>query len=187
LNYSELLDYAKNKKFKKIIVSGSQRSGTTFLSKALAEDLCYKYVDEVRSMDQFEYTPNFSVSQAPCMSSLLHKITYHGSLVIFLARNCIDVIKSADKLFLKRHGCNWNNFEEGEVAEKKIIKRNCAEFYDKNIHSSYLKQNFWLTYQMHNMQVDYLTISYEKLKDSEKFIENRENFKFKQTKLKKSM
>ena len=44
--YKEILKYLQLKQYDKIIISGPQRSGTTFFSWSLSQDLGYNLVDE---------------------------------------------------------------------------------------------------------------------------------------------
>jgi hypothetical protein len=168
MNYSQLLQTIQSKKFSKILVSGPQRSGTTFLSNVLSEDLNYKLHDELKNVDDFLSVKGESVSQAPSMSSLLHKIPeQNGVVVIFVSRNCNDIISSCEKL--KWGEINWNNYHGGEIAERGILKLNCPNYLNKNAHSSYIKQNFWMSHQMHVMKVPYINASYDFLQDHPKF------------------
>lgn len=168
MNYKNLLKTIQSKKFSKVLVSGPQRSGTTFLSKVLSEDLKYKLYDEIKYMDNFLNVDINSVSQAPSLSSLLHKIPKQDDVVvIFVARNCNDIIESCEKL--KWGDENWNTYKGGDTAEKRLLNENCPEYLNKNVHSSYIKQNFWLSYQMYAMQVQYINISYDFLNDHPKF------------------
>ena len=181
MNYKNLLTTIQLKKFSKILVSGPQRSGTTFLSHVLSEDLNYKLYDELKTVDSFLDIKHESVSQAPSMSSLLHQIPEQkGIVVIFVSRNCNDIIASCEKL--KWGETNWNNYHGGEIAERRILTRNCPNYLNKNAHSSYIKQNFWMSHQMHVMQVPYINISYDFLQDHPKFKSKNEraNFKVKQ-------
>lgn len=181
MNYKSLLEYIQLKNFKKILISGSQRSGTTFLSNSLSKDLKYTLCDELKSLEGFYNSPTNSVSQAPSMSTLLHNIKGSDIFVIFLARNCLDCIKSGSKFKLIKDNKIWNESAYGNVAEQNIIYKNCHDYYDQDIHSCFLKQNYWLGHQMHNMKVDFQTITYESIKDCPYYISKR-NFKPKQIK-----
>lgn len=177
MNYSQLFQTIQLKKFSKILVSGPQRSGTTFLSNVLSEDLNYKLYDELKTVDSFLDIKHESVSQAPSMSSLLHKIPEQsGVVVIFVSRNCNDIIASCEKL--KWGEINWNNYHGGEIAERGILNHNCPNYLNKNTHSSYIKQNFWMAHQMHVMQVPYINISYHFLQDHPKFKNKSQRLNF---------
>jgi hypothetical protein len=179
MNYKSLLKYIQLKNFKKILISGSQRSGTTFLSYALSKDLKYILFDELKSLESFYNTPINSVGQAPSMSTLLHKIKGVDIFVIFLSRNCLDCIKSGSKFKLIKDNKIWNESAYGNIAEQNIIHQNCHDYYDQHIHSCFLKQNYWLGHQIHNMNVDFQTIAYDSIKDCPHYISER-NFQPKQ-------
>lgn len=179
MNYKPLLKHIKLKNFKKILISGSQRSGTTFLSHSLSKDLKYTLCDELKSLEDFYNSPSNSVGQAPSMSTLLHKIKGSDIFVIFLSRNCLDCIKSGSKFKLIKDNKIWNESAYGNFAEQNIIHENCDDYYDQYIHSCFLKQNYWLGHQMHNMKVDFQTIAYNSIKDCPHYISVR-NFEPKQ-------
>ena len=177
MNYSQLFKTIQSKKFNKILVSGPQRSGTTFLSNVLSEDLNYELHDELRDVEDFLRVGVDSVTQAPSMSSLLHKIPkQNGVVVIFASRNCNDIIASCERI--NWAGVNWNNHHGGESAEKDILNRNCPNYLNKYTHSSYIKQNFWMSHQMHVMQVPYINISYDFLQDHPKFKSKNQRVNF---------
>lgn len=177
--YQNLLSYLSEKQYNKIIVSGFQRSGTTFCSKSLSEDLGYIYVDEVLNIDDMKKTSKNVVFQAPQILQSIHKIDIPSSFVIFMSRNCIDIIKSGRRIKFK-DGMSWN--EKFDKAEKERLKNVNELFFDNDVHSSYNKHNFFLNYQMHNMKTDYTIFSYEKLRDNKRFLESedRKNFGGKQ-------
>ena len=112
------------RKFTKIVVSGPQRSGTTWFAESLAKYLGYIHLDELnnrtmlhdkagkatisvtggnaaqvgefanvlRSRDPF-------VMQRPAWSHALHTLPPHPKLlVVFLARNCLDVYRSQNRI-----------------------------------------------------------------------------------------
>ena len=113
-------------KYSKIVVSGPQRSGTTYFSAALAKYLAYDHWDEMRSqkvqldsnktihvrgntnMTDILLIPRKMVLQRPAMSHVLHTYPAHPDLlVIFMARNCLDVFRSQNRI-LSDNGRNGN-------------------------------------------------------------------------------
>ncbi|KAJ1452220.1 hypothetical protein M885DRAFT_527764 [Pelagophyceae sp. CCMP2097] len=102
----------------KIIVSGPQRSGTTFFASALARHLGYKHVDEFAQVevlgrggasfvisvssgiDAMLQTDERLVLQRPQWSHTLHNLPGNNSeiFVAFLARNCLDVFRSQNRI-----------------------------------------------------------------------------------------
>ena len=117
--------------YNRIIISGPQRSGTTFFAKALAAKLGYVWIDEfnygphltrvdgsnltlamsesqefhyrggefdISKLTLFEATESW-VAQRPVWSNILHKLPVDNqTLVVFMARNCLDVFKSQNKI-----------------------------------------------------------------------------------------
>lgn len=103
--------------YSKIIVSGPQRSGTTFFAAALSKALGYTHVDEMERLvlEQRDGTPlhvrmntklrDFLkadanlVLQRPMWSAMLHKLVASPHVfVAFLARNCLDVFRSQNRI-----------------------------------------------------------------------------------------
>ena len=88
--------------FKKIVVIGNQRSGTTFTAKYLAKALNFKYVDEhailLNDIPKFQkaFTDNVVV-QAPAMSLYIHKLATSDDLVVFMVRDWSDILISLQK------------------------------------------------------------------------------------------
>ena len=168
MSYQKLLNHINEFKFTKILVSGPQRSGTTFLANALAFDLSYECLDE-STFDQFINSPNQTVHQSALISGILHNITGENVLVIFISRNCNESIKSGDSLMFKPDEC-WNKSRKGELGEQLNLKNSIPSYFNPDTHSCYVKQNFWLSYQMHHMQVPFYNISYHSLSDCPYFV-----------------
>ena len=105
--------------FKKIIVTGPQKSGTTFFAKALAEHLGYIHVDETftgaaafnttwkQPIDDDwvrRHTSLNLVFQQPGWVPFLHKLPRSSEIfVAYVARNCLDVFRSQNKVGNGRH------------------------------------------------------------------------------------
>ena len=108
------------KRYSKIIVSGPQRSGTTFFALALAQHLGYRHLDEndqssripratggsLRVDARFSQMPSILesparvVMQRPQWSGELHELPASPDIfVAFLARNCLDVYRSQNRIF----------------------------------------------------------------------------------------
>ena len=85
--------------YKKIVVVGNQRSGTTFTAKYLAKALNFKYVDEsaFEINDVYKFIHAFkdkTVVQAPALTIYIHKIITQDDLVVFMVRDWSDILKS---------------------------------------------------------------------------------------------
>jgi hypothetical protein len=121
-------------KYTKIIVSGPQRSGTTYFTKALAEYLGYTHIDEFDGGKDIAYgngtikvsasdnpfaisdlsdlsiikTTESYVAQRPQWSSILHLLpSKEELLIIFMARNCLDVFESQNKIMSEPGNTGW--------------------------------------------------------------------------------
>ena len=108
------------KRYSKIIVSGPQRSGTTFFALALAQHLGYIHLDEndkstkiprssgdsvtvnarISQMPEILGSSARVVMQRPQWSAELHELPASPDVfVAFLARNCLDVYRSQNRIF----------------------------------------------------------------------------------------
>jgi hypothetical protein len=124
------------RKYKTIIISGPQRSGTTYFCKALAAHLGYKRLDEGMSavLEDADGAPSINVRkmrvgkreivdetsavlrarervvmQRPQWSYALHLLPPSPDLlVIVLARNCLDVLISQNRI---KWTCTHGEFE----------------------------------------------------------------------------
>ena len=107
--------------FKKIVVSGPQRSGTTYAARALAHTLGHQYVDEdaikVRDADLLDReisSGGFKVIQAPGCSFLLHKLSGDGVAVVWVRRPLCEIILSQERV-------SWSS-EDVEIRQYEILK-----------------------------------------------------------------
>ena len=100
MTWEELTDYAYF--FPKIVVTGNQRSGTTYAAYALATELNYTHVDEMRfkahNFDLFkQLLKDTTVVQAPALLHRLPELNLSNTLVVFMTRDSTDIIKSMNK------------------------------------------------------------------------------------------
>ena len=125
-------------RFRHIMVSGPDRSGTTFTAKYLAGLLGYAHVDEMTRYrfndsilcNPFCFDPLFKtrdnvVSQRSGDSFRLHKIRDNTTLIIFMARNCLDVFSSQNRIFTPTRSwtCAYGRTEElGKYLNSKDLK-----------------------------------------------------------------
>ncbi len=98
MKYETLLSRIKKQGYKRILVTGAHRSGTTFAGVALAHDLGQPFYPEenIRGgnlvlMDKFVKTHPRFIMQAPGLSVNCHKVDV--DLVIFMKRNFVDTIE----------------------------------------------------------------------------------------------
>ena len=101
MKYLDLLPLIKGK-FSKIIVTGPQRSGTTFTSKVIAKDLGFKCIDErefnntqfEQAFDLVKETPNV-VIQSPAISHMCHHwALIENCCVIWMIRDTEQILSS---------------------------------------------------------------------------------------------
>ena len=112
--------------FDKIVISGPQRSGTTFFAKTLASILGYMHADEnavvqatntatmqavnvsgSTTMDVIAGTREKIVLQRPQHSHLVHDYPVHKNIfVAFMARNCLDVFRSQNRIMTGTAGAD---------------------------------------------------------------------------------
>lgn len=154
--------------FKKILVTGPQRSGTTIAAHIIAKELGYKYYDErdvgVRSISlliQRLLTDEPAVIQGPCFCSVVQWIDTPDTAVVLMVRD-IDEIRASEARI------NW-------PEEKKELQN---YFRDEGIISITRYEN-WEKYQKPNMRVPYFELEYSSLKEHPMWIEkeNRKNFR----------
>ncbi len=91
------------KPFNKIVVTGPGRSGTTIAAKIIADELGYKFVDEMwfsaALFDMFQvlisHPRRKMVVHAPCLSARIHEVGDRDDVaVILMRRNIKDILES---------------------------------------------------------------------------------------------
>lgn len=178
--------------YTKIVVSGPQRSGTTYFAAALAKSLAYDHWDETRhqriqigsnktiyvssttKMSDILTIPRKMVLQRPAMSHLLH--TYPADpklLVIFMARNCLDVFRSQNRILStnNRKGnvgwtCKYGRTTEWVHYNKNPVLRQYADSMQDMICT--IKQQVYKRYQRKVMKengISTIPISYDSLQN----------------------
>tara|TARA_Y100000310_G_C20361274_1_gene659083 strand:+ start:120 stop:746 length:627 start_codon:yes stop_codon:yes gene_type:complete len=189
-NYIDLVK--KLKKYNIIIVSGPQRSGTTYCSYILSKNLSYSNIDETiyNTHDEDHFLSLFNqnntqpssgiVIQAPAMSHLLHKINANNKLIVlFMRRNNKEIFRSEDRI-------NWHTLEYPTEIKKyhKTFSFDLNEFFKLGLYrNSIMKYYFWEK-QKQSMNVDFLEVDYNILSQTDEFIpmEKRKDFNSKQIK-----
>lgn len=181
--------------YKRIIITGPQRSGTTFTAKAIAASLGYRFVDEAEfgtnDFNRFKdkLTEERIVVQAPAMSSRIHMAVGYDDLVVFMSRKWSDIIKSV----YKKNGrlSNWI-FQDTmyELEKSHIVKvdPNINQVYDKVVdkNSYYLNcfYSLW-KYYISRLIPNCIALDYESMKKHPLWVNksNRTHFSIKQTSL----
>lgn len=140
------------RKYHVVLVTGPQRSGTTWAACALANTLGYTLYDErhpltagndtlVALRRAFAYAREQRVGaviQSPMATSILHELPLFPSLaIIFIARHCLDVFRSQNRVMPARGG--WTcvaGRTKGVLASTRLrhagepyIHANCSSAY----------------------------------------------------------
>lgn len=165
----ELLDILKG--YSRIIVSGPQRTGTRFITNALASDLGYDVIDEVdygiENTDRFMQTiserDNF-VCQAPAQSYTLHNVGTPSTIILFSYRPTENIIFSQEL-------CSWNceNVEKRKYQNNREMKR-----FVGGSPISKIKYRAWEEYQKPLCLVPSLDIVYDSFKEHKDWVDMKD-------------
>ena len=135
-----MFDYLKD--FKKVLVTGPQRSGTTLIARAIEHDTELEYVDEneFRATDYSMWKTMVTLStgivmQCPGMCRYVHEFGDQDDVAVVMCWRPIDEIIASQE----RIGWEWEKFEllrydqtEGEIAK--------------------VKYDYWYDYQQHKIK-----------------------------------
>lgn len=184
----------------RVVVTGMQRSGTTFISEILAKDLEIPYHDEgdwwSRGWTPFGAEGPF-VHQNPQLTHAIAQLADDGNFVVFVHRNKDDVYKSIERVkwiddrrghlveyYKYIQGYNWRDYSRSAAPDFIEMAEDSKKFSAEEIYD--LKEYMWETYQKpylikHNRP--YFEIWFEDMEDHPKYIkkENRKDFHMKQT------
>jgi hypothetical protein len=191
VRYNTLLD--KLKKFSKIIVTGPQRSGTTYMSYILSKDLHYEHIDEVKYRSGTKPSTQFFIErlnkkniviQAPTQTHILHKLKNDSDMIIlWMNRSDEDIIKSEDRI-----GWHKKCFKTEELPKYlKLCESDFNEYHEKFLsfkRNSHLKKFVWNNLQKQIMKNTFVEVEYDILEQTKEFIpkSKRINFGSKQIK-----
>ena len=183
--WHELLELCD--KYKRIYVSGPQRSGTRYTTYALAKELkkytpiySGKYKGDLQSVRQGvgeSLALDALIFQCPHETHRLHILedVPDNCLVIWMDRNPEDVIKSEnrigwhEKCFAKEELQKYTNMFSVENT-KKIIKK-----FNRNW---YMKTWVWNNIQKDLMKVDYLELPFETLIQTDGYVPKEQRVGF---------
>jgi len=184
MQYEDAIDGLR--KFKKVIVTGPQRSGTTIAGRMIAADLSYRYIDEgwnsigskIENLCNFlSDNPNVVV-QCPILAFQAHNMP-RDCAVVFMMRNVDDICKSQKRI-------KWE-WDEAEKKQYRQILRNDRIKVHINFASriSQIKYDFWNAYQKSRVPNNF-EVEYESLSSHPMWLdkEQRKGFGPKQTELK---
>lgn len=162
--------------FRKVIVSGPQRSGTRVCSQMIANDTGFIFVDEIDfgydhiyKFNSFIDRPEPMVFHCPAMSHGLEHYSAPENAIIFMIRNTKDIVKSQERI-------GWTDHPNGKVRE--------MGKYDKTEGIiSEIKYEHWENYQKPKIET-WFEIDYDSLKDHPMWLpkKKRKDFKWYQTK-----
>lgn len=169
--YSEVLSALKLLGCKRILVTGPQRSGTTFASKALAADLKLPHVEErafgTHDFQQFHDAAKDKafVMQCPTMAPYVHLVP--GTVVVWMHRDLPDILQS-------QHRIQWGEFEQ--LERDRYFSRDSED-------AATIKLNAWQRFQRIELGERAFDLRYESLADHPLWIgkDGRKTFRDRQT------
>ena len=162
-------------KYKKILVTGPQRSGTRIMAKMIARDTGYKYIDEdcfgvhnPRELIKF-LLKDVAVIQCPALFHLVHAFVADDTLIVVAKRNIEDIVASQKRVKWN----SWNKKEFKKYGEK-----------DNHKKISVVKYKYWDSVQKPLVK-NWLEVEYDSLSDHPMWIKKGKRAKFhtKQTEL----
>ena len=189
----------------KIIVTGPQRSGTRFVGMLLDERLKnFKYMNK----DIHEAYECPTILHTPGQSHKIHTLSRGTgvhfelevkTLVVWVDRNTEDVIESEDRIYphiypgrpkakhyeiagkpMKSwHDRCFETEEKPKYLEMFTEHEEKIKSFDRNVH---MKKWVWENIQKRKMEVDFVEVKYESLKDLNEFVpkEKRKDWTLKQ-------
>jgi len=180
--------------YRKIIVTGPQRSGTRFVGMLLNDALKdFKYMN--KGIVTGYKSP--TILHAPAQSHKIHTLPLE-TLVIWVDRNTEDVIVSEDRIYPHIYPGNPKKYYEiagqpvkswhdrcFETEEKPKYLEIFPEYeekiksFDRNVH---MKKWVWENIQKSKMKVDFIELKYESLREQAEFVpkEQRKEWNAKQ-------
>lgn len=167
-------------KYKRILVTGPQRSGTTIAAKMIAADTGYRFVDEhefgVDDICHFEEMLAIDgiVIQCPAMCHLIHKYGRTSeNLIVFMIRRNEDIIASENRI-------RWH-FAEYERSKYKNQFESVWNFY-QYLPICEIKKQVFIMHQEQEIK-EHMRIGYSELSNHRLWIDKqfRLNFTAKQT------
>lgn len=172
------------KKYKTILVTGPQRSGTTIAGKMIAHDTGHEYIDEYdyQTIQEKLFLKVLAdkqniVVQCPAMSHIIHKVADENTLVVMMIRNSDDIYASEVRM-------KWFIGPYVELARLGMDRHTAKRFRMRGGRVSDLKYERWEKKQK-KLIPHYLELEYESLSSHPLWIprEKRVNFGGKQTEL----
>lgn len=143
---------ARAREFRKVLVTGPQRSGTTIAARILAQELGCRFVSEkgVKTHSLWRlhkrlFSWRREVIQGPCFCSICHHIDAPKTLVVFMRRPVEEIVASENRI-------GWN-FHENELANY---------FRDAGVISA-VRYECWERFQRDRMEVPWIELAHSAL------------------------
>jgi len=149
-------------KYQVILITGPQRSGTTWVACALANQLEYVLYDErhpifggndtLRAVSRaFAYVrqqKQRTVIQSPMATLVLDKLQiFPGLVIVFLGRDCLEVFRSQNKVEVRRGG--WTCAAGRTKELRKYQNRpELRSYFDSRDMICKVKQDVWRSFQL---------------------------------------
>ena len=190
-------------KYKRIYVSGPQRSGTRYTTYALAKELrehtpiySGKYKGDLQSIRQWlGGNVDALIFQCPHETHRLHILEdvpynrptvgysngYDNCLVIWMDRNPEDVMKSEDRI-----GWHEKCFVNEEIPKYVDMFSEYEDTIKKFKRNWYMKTWVWNNIQKDLMKVDYLELPYETLVQAAGYVPKEQRVGFTKNQVSKS-
>ena len=145
------------KRFKKIIVTGPQRSGTRIRAKVIAHDTGFKFIGEeefgITNLGWFKAhlaTQTNIVLQCPAFCRYAVDFSAMDTMIVLMRRKVEDIIESQQKI-------EWGT-DRADGSPLEELRR-----YDKDTGTiSQIKYDYWDKFQKHQI-VNAMEIEYESL------------------------
>jgi hypothetical protein len=148
------------------MVTGPQRSGTTITAKIIAKELDFQYLDEREiHVDNFDklfkiYQRNKFVLQAPGLCAYAHMMP---GAVVLVRRNIEEIIASQERI-------QWS---------KRPQRRELNKYFESEGVIAKIKYDTWDNWQ--SDRANLFEIDYTSIADHPMYVEDRKDFKPKQT------
>lgn len=147
-------------RFRVVVVTGPQRSGTTIAARIIAEESGMRYVDEdeygtkdVAAWKKLVTTGQGLVVHSPAMARWAHEAAADDVMVVWMIRPLDDILHSQKRI-------GWDDKSE------RAKYRDC-EGYHVDAPVAVIKNRFWTVYQRglipHTMNLKYKDLSWHRL------------------------
>lgn len=150
---------AEARAFRKVLVTGPQRSGTTIAARILADELGYRFVSEkdIKTHSLWRLHKRLlslrrEVIQGPCFGSICHYIDTPKTLVVFMRRNVDQIARSEQRIGWNAQKWELANYfrDSGTVG---AVRYECWEKYQQPLmevpwielaHDSFAGHRLWV-------------------------------------------